>query len=264
MKRFDEIPLAIVIPSNTARPIDPATVESLAESMQKSGLLQPVVVQETKIMRGGVFVPGYRVVAGHHRIAAARNIGWQVIQALVLDESISYIEAELMEIDENLCRAEFTPAQRAAAIKRRKQIWEALHPEGGRIPPTSCTNQVRQFAADTAAVSGESKRRINEHLSRAEALGDDLLKVAGTSLDKGVELDALKGMPAEQRATLITRAQLGEKVSARAPAARISLTIEYFDVHDGASSIARAIILRDRQLAVSLLDQLNRQLLETA
>lgn len=84
------------------------------------------------------------------------------------------------------------PAQRAAAIKRRKQIWEALHPEGGRISPTLGGQQVVGFAADTASLSGESKRRINEHLSRAESLGDDLLKVAGTSLDKGVELDALK------------------------------------------------------------------------
>ena len=43
------------------------------------------------------------------------------------------------------------------------------------------------FAAETAAVSGESKRAINQHLARAEALGDDLPRVTGTSLDKGVE-----------------------------------------------------------------------------
>lgn len=36
---------------------------------------------------------------------------------------------------------------------------------------------------------------------RADALGEDLDEVAGTSLDKGVELDALKGMdPANIRA----------------------------------------------------------------
>jgi len=36
------------------------------------------------------------------------------------------------------------------------------------------------FAAETEAVSGESKRRINEHLSRADALGDDLERIKGT------------------------------------------------------------------------------------
>lgn len=46
-----------------------------------------------------------------------------------------------------------------------------------------------EFANDTAKVTGESKRDVNRHLARAEALGDDLPRVTGTSLDKGVELD---------------------------------------------------------------------------
>ena len=75
--------------------------------------------------------------------------------------------------------------------------------------------QDKGFAADTAQISGESKAAINRHLARAKALGDDLDKVTGTSLDKGVELDALKAMTPEQRAPLIERAQAGEKVSAR-------------------------------------------------
>ena len=94
-----------------------------------------------------------------------------------------------------LCRAELTPAQRAAAIQCRKQIWEALHPEnqvaqiappeiGYRKPPP----QSQAFAAETSSVSGESKSQINRHLSRAEALGDDLLKVAGRAITLRGEL----------------------------------------------------------------------------
>ncbi|MHB1114638.1 MAG: hypothetical protein ACYC03_15705 [Acidovorax defluvii] len=79
-----------------------------------------------------------------------------------------------------------------------------------------------EFASETAAVTGESKSQINRHLARAEALGDDLDKVTGTSLDKGVELDALKAMTPEQRAPLIERAQAGEKVSARQPLQRVA------------------------------------------
>lgn len=60
-----------------------------------------------------------------------------------------------------------------------------------------------------------TKQAINQHLARAEALGDDLQAVAGTSLDKGVELDALKEMPAPERKEIIARARAGEKVSAR-------------------------------------------------
>ena len=73
--------------------------------------------------------------------------------------------------------------QRAQAIKRRRQIWEALHPETGRNPPTLGGRGNTSFAAETEAVSGESKRRINEHLARAEALGDDLERITGTRKD---------------------------------------------------------------------------------
>lgn len=262
---MNPIPLDMIEPSEVARPIVEAAVVALAESIASVGLLQPVIVVDAKINRG-VLCNGYRLVAGHHRVEACRRLGWETIDAIELGDGVSFLERELIEIDENLCRAELTPAQRAAAIKRRKQIWEALHPSGGtncstgRNPNGKFGEGQQQFAAETAAVSGQSKQDINRHLSRAESLGDDLLKVAGTSLDKGVELDALKAMPAEQRAPLIAKAQAGERVTARKPAARINLSIEYFDVEDGAASIARALITRDRALAVALVDQLERQL----
>jgi hypothetical protein len=111
--------------------------------------------------------------------------------------------AELAEIDENLLRAELSPAQRAAAVARRKELWEALHPETGRIPPTLGGRGNSSFSSDTEKATGESKRRLNEHLSRADALGPDLHAVVGTSLDKGVELDALKELSPEERRKLI-------------------------------------------------------------
>lgn len=123
------------------------------------------------------------------------------------------MQTELIEIDENLCRAELTAAQRTAFSKRRKQIWEALHPpetnqrfesvfdalgvnkESGTTCPTldrpATGRGNTQFAAETAAITGQSKRDINRALARAEALGDEALaKVVNTSLDSGVELDA--------------------------------------------------------------------------
>ena len=42
------------------------------------------------------------------------------------------------------------------------------------------------FAASTAAAAGMTKQAINQHLARAEALGDALQRITGTSLDKGV------------------------------------------------------------------------------
>jgi hypothetical protein len=71
------------------------------------------------------------------------------------------------------------------------------------------------FATATAKATGVDKRKIERAAARGEALGDDLSAVAGTSLDKGVELDALAKMPAGEREEVIARAKAGEKVSAR-------------------------------------------------
>lgn len=127
---------------------------------------------------------------------------------------------------QGLGRAELTAAQRASAIKRRKQIWEALHPNSGNSFSTIPTDEPRgrgrppEFASETAAAAGMTKQAINQHLSRADALGDDLDRIHGTSLDKGVEMDALKAMPEPERKELIDRAAAGEKVSARAQQVR--------------------------------------------
>lgn len=259
-----KLPLDHIVPADYARPLSETAVEALMESIERLGLLQPILVVASKINRGAL-CDGWRIVAGHHRVEAHRRLGRSHIEAILMDAA-SHLETELVEIDENLCRAELTPAQRAAAIRRRKQIWEALHPNTG----TNCPGiqrgpgQPAQFAAETAAVSGETKRDINRHLSRADALGDDLAAVAGTSLDKGVELDALKKLPAAERQALIARARKGEAVSARKPMARLNLSIEYLDVSDGAISLARSIMMRDRDLAYALRDALDNQLREAA
>jgi len=254
------LPLEYIVPASYARPISETAVQALMESIGRLGLLQPILVIASKITRG-VLCDGWRIVAGHHRAEAHRRLGRTHIEAIVI-EAANHIETELIEIDENLCRAELTPAQRAVAIKRRQQIWEALHPNTGNTVPTLGGRGNTSFAGDTCAAAGMTKRAVNEHLSRADALGDDLAAVAGTSLDKGVELDALKALPVAERQALIARARSGEAVSARKPKARLNLTIEYFDVHDGAFSLACSIMQRDRDLARALRDALNDQLQE--
>ena len=71
--------------------------------------------------------------------------------------------------------------QRAYAIKRRKEIWEARNPNSGKtfstIEPRT-PGRPKEFAADTAAVTGQTKQSINQHVSRAEALGDAHYTVA--------------------------------------------------------------------------------------
>lgn len=218
------ISLARLTASNQPRPLLTAQVDMLAASIKDVGLIQPITVARC-VAVAGVAEQGFQIVAGHHRVAACRALGWLEIDALVIEDA-SHLQSELIEIDENLCRAELTASQRSGYTKRRKQIWEALHPEiqvAQAAPPVigyaSPPPQTQGFAAATAAATGQSKATTNRAIARADAIGDvALTKVANTSLDSGVELDALAKLPAPERAALVERAAAGEQVSARTPA----------------------------------------------
>lgn len=228
--KLQKITLCNLVASAQPRPLLTSEVDKLAASIKEVGLIQPITVRESVVIRGTA-EQGWQIVAGHHRVAACRALGWTEIDAIVIDDA-SHLQSELMEIDENLCRAELTASQRTGYTKRRKQIWEALHPVEKiaveqAVPPQSespmARPQEKGFAASTAESTGMTKQAINRHIARADALGDEALtKVTNTSLDSGVELDALAKMPAPERSELIERAAAGEQVSARAQAAPVA------------------------------------------
>jgi hypothetical protein len=84
-------------------------------------LLQPIIVRPDE---GG----GYYPIAGIHRLAAAKQLNWKTINCIVFD-GLDADQAELIELDENLIRAELSPAERAMHIGKRKNLYEKLHPE---------------------------------------------------------------------------------------------------------------------------------------
>lgn len=233
--KHQRVTLKTLRASAQPRPLVTADVDKLAASIKEIGLIQPITVRAVTVING-IAENGFQIVAGHHRVAACRALGWDEIDAIVI-VAAEHLQAELIEIDENLCRSELTASQRSGFTKRRKEIWEALYPaqkeerqrvadlpetEVGQAAPPQFAGQLggarpqeKAFAASTAAITGEDKRTINRHIARAEAIGDDLPRVHGTSLDKGVELDALARLPEPERKELIDRAQAGEKVTAR-------------------------------------------------
>lgn len=104
------------------------------------------------------------------------------------------------EIDENLIRANLSPAQEAVAIVRRKEIYEELHPEtragvagahaaNRAMGRDANENSSLAFTANTASVAGKTRRTVEIAAARGKALGDDLSSIDGTSLDKDVQTD---------------------------------------------------------------------------
>src|SRR5689334_15520600 len=91
-----ELPVADIRP-NALQPrtvFDDADLQSLADSIRRSGLIQPVLVRRS--------APGYELVAGERRLRAAKLAGLATIPAVVRD--IADREMLSLAIVENLQR----------------------------------------------------------------------------------------------------------------------------------------------------------------
>ncbi|MHB8995203.1 MAG: DNA methyltransferase [Armatimonadota bacterium] len=130
-RRIDEI----IIPSN-ARAHDETSVRTTAESLQELGQLAPVLVTKDN-----------RLLDGRLRLAAARLLEWEEIEARVID--LDELRTELAGIDANLIRVGLTELERAECLLRRKAIYEALHPEV-RYGSSEMMQAVRRGEQDTA------------------------------------------------------------------------------------------------------------------
>ncbi|WP_367354229.1 ParB/RepB/Spo0J family partition protein [Agrobacterium pusense] len=211
-------PIEDIFISKKRRAPDMARVSSIAESIGDVGLMNPpaVCIRNDFTLHDGEVSDAVPVlIYGHHRLLALKQRGEVAVECIVYE--VDDLHAELMEIDENLARSELTPAEESAYILRRKQIWEEMN--GATFVRNTDKSIGRpktgDFAREVAAVTGTSKTQIAQKISRARELGQDIHRIVGTSLDKGVEMDALIKMPEPDRSALIERAAAGEKVSAR-------------------------------------------------
>lgn len=121
-RRVVPVEIGAIREDGRRRAVDAETVAMLAESLSAIGLQAPIVVRADPDDRGAL-----RLVAGSHRLAAARRLGWRRIDALVTAADDD--EAALIEIDENLVRAELRPLERAQFLVERRAIHRRLHPD---------------------------------------------------------------------------------------------------------------------------------------
>ena len=191
-------PIDKVAVDGPRRELDHAKVAELMKSIQSVGLLNPILVVVRKEEDGDENV---RLVAGLHRLEAMKQLGKVNIQCTVLERDET-LRVQLAEIDENIIRNNPSPAEHAMLTERRAQILKAL------------ADHDAASVRDQARRTGESKDKIHRSKKRG-ILGDILNKVRGTSLDKGVELDALAKLSEAEREDLANRAATGEEVSAR-------------------------------------------------
>lgn len=205
-----DLPSALLISQinvgHRLRAVDQAKVDALKASIEELGLRTPIsVVGPWQALRDASLT--VTLVAGAHRLEAMRQLGREYIAAISRNEDD--LDAELWEIDENLCRAELTPADRALFVFRRKEIYLLKHPEtaNGTNQHSARVRQVgegsdepKRFTAATAEATGQSERVIQRDAERGEKISEKALRMLrGTRHDKGTVLDRLKSLRDEEQ-----------------------------------------------------------------
>lgn len=107
---LSELKINEIVP-NTSQPrknFDQDKLKGLAESIQKHGVVQPIIVKKEP--------DGYSIIAGERRWRAARMAGLKTIPAIVKDmSSLEIMETALVE---NLQREDLNPIEEAEAYQK--------------------------------------------------------------------------------------------------------------------------------------------------
>ena len=166
-------------------------VEELARSIAAVGLMNPITVTQDNTL-----------IAGLHRLEAAKLLGWTEIECTVSD--LDGLQVELAEIDENFVRKDLSDDEFRELLLRRKEIYESLHPEtkatydGGVFRGNQHQNVVgenfsattKSFVQDTADKLGVSPRTVELQIQTAKNLTPETKEIIkGAKVTKS---DALK------------------------------------------------------------------------
>ena len=90
---------------------DLGDLTALKDSMHRYGLMNPITLNSN-----------YELVAGERRLEAAKSLGWERINANILDSNVDNIRQLEMELEENNQRKEFTDEELMEGYKRLEKL----------------------------------------------------------------------------------------------------------------------------------------------
>jgi ParB family chromosome partitioning protein len=121
---------------------DPNKLEELSESIKKSGVLQPIIVQQ-------VGNESYQLIAGERRLRAGKSAGLKTIPCLVKD--VSDKDAAVLGLVENVQRSQLNTIEEALGYKSLKETYGLSAKEIGLLVGKS-----RPFIANLLRISNLS------------------------------------------------------------------------------------------------------------
>jgi ParB family chromosome partitioning protein len=199
-------------PHQPRQHFDPESIASLAASIERHGLLQPVVVRRRE--DGGR--EGYELIAGERRLRAVRNLGRATIPALLCNG-----DSEELGLIENIQRQDLHPLEEAAAISRLMQRHGYTQEAVGRVigKPRTTVGEIIALNALPNWLQEEARvRPVARHLLVQLARIDNLheQKAAWEAVKNGASVRAIKARRAASVASTKPAAGPAERALAAA------------------------------------------------
>ncbi|NLY96530.1 MAG: ParB/RepB/Spo0J family partition protein [Clostridiaceae bacterium] len=140
---------------------DTETLNELAQSIKRSGVLQPILVREEKPNT-------YTIIAGERRWRAAKLAGLKTIPVIV--KNLTDIEMIEVSLIENLQREDLNPIEEAKAYERLQKEFNKTQEEISEIvgkSRTAVTNSLRLLQLDNEIINLIEDSRISPGHARA-------------------------------------------------------------------------------------------------
>ena len=192
-----------IIIKKRLRKLNSVKVDELAESIKEQGLINPITINNHS-----------ELLAGLHRLEACKKLGFIDIDCNILPHL--NLDAELIEIDENLIRNELTALENGDCLRRRKEIYEIKFPEtkqgiaGGKARQNSASEK-NSFAKDTALKTGLSPRTIQQGVQIGNIIPEVKEKILNLPIaDKKIELLQLSRLEPAKQAEAVDKYISGE------------------------------------------------------
>lgn len=155
------------------RPVSEAGVAAIMASIAEMGIVKDEVAVRRVRHQGNRLV----LMAGGHRVEACRRLGRKV-PAKIWDCADDW--ARLVEIDDNLARADLCALDQAVFLAARKEIYEQLHPEtvhGGDRKSLYYQEKnqtdIMSFCSATAEKFGLSERHVRRMIRSGSRLSPE-------------------------------------------------------------------------------------------
>ena len=163
------IPINQITVLERLRDADQESVNMLAQSIDKDGLITPISVRK----KGEELI----LTIGLHRLLACKTLGWKDIPAIV--EDISDTQAKIKEIVENLYRVDLTVLQKAVHVVALRAEYQKAHPG-------------KMYGGDRRSEAARSKSQ-NENLKSATQEAGKIIRVSESSIQRlasiGMKID---------------------------------------------------------------------------